>query len=608
MTTLPREIEPILHEAEVADFVEEIKSLLQDPRFAFREGLSCAEQTRASYERLALVHERLPIRCKDVLEDPRRLFALHEWVGTVDGTLMTLLAIHYSLSLGSILQHGRDRDDLDDYVKELEEMSTIGVFLATEQGFGNNVGRLETTAVHDPERREFVIHTPGPRARKFMPNTGLRGVPKLAIVMARLRVADEDHGVFPFIVRIRDARGELCPGVQVQPLGDKPVYSLDNAITWFDQVRVPERNWLHGASSRLDEQGRFESSEPSRNRRFMDAMDRVQLSRIALCGSIVSVLRAAVFIATRYSHARKTFAVGRPEAAIIEYRNHQRDLFGSLATAYALTVGTRYMQRSYMSIDDESRGAVSQILAILKAVSTYAAQDELFRCRERVGAVGLFDENRIPVYLNQAQGLITAEGDNHLILMKAAREMLSGVGYEMPELPSELDPEAASLVDAEYTIALFRIRERKLCLEVRESMEKAFAAGREPFAVWNDHVNAALRLARARGERVLIEQFHGAVERIEEPETRAAVERLRALHALQLLARDTGWFLAEGLVSTTHAKTIELEIDELCRLILPDAEALVDAFGISNDWLRAPIAEEDYVAAYERRGRCESNG
>lgn len=592
-----REIGRLLYDQEMEPFVGEIQALLRDPRFAYREGASPEEQSRASYERLRLVHERFRLGAGDVYDDPRRLFALHDWLGVADGTLMTLVAIHYSLCMGSILQHGRGRDDLGDYVAELESLRTVGVFLATEHGYGNNVGRLETEAVYDLASREFVIHTPSPRARKFMPNTGLPGVPKLAVVMARLRVGNEDHGVFPFIVRIRDQQGRPCKGVHVQALGDKPVYALDNAITSFDQVRIPERNWLHGPASRLRD-GVFESSVKSRSQRFLQAIDRVQLGRVALTGAAVAVLRSAVFIATRYSMQRKTFAVGKAEVPIIAYRNQQRDLFGALATAYALSFGTRYSQRAYRELDEETREPVGQVLSILKAVSSYAAMDELVRCRERVGAVGLFNENRIAVYLNQVQGIITAEGDNQLVLLKAAREMMTGLHYDLPEATDARTPEARELLDPDFHADLLRFRERCLCMELRESMRKALAEGQESFAAWNDHVNRALDLARARGERVLLEQFQRAVRDARSRESRSALERLYSLYALRLLERDSGWLLAEGALAAAQVKALPGEIDVLCGAILPDVGALVDAFGISNDWLRCPIAEDDYIAAY----------
>lgn len=590
----------LIHEPELSADAARIRRLLEHPVFARTEGLDSLEQTKRSYERFHYLVEQIPVEAETMCADPSRIFALHEWVGLVDGTLCTVLAIHYSLCLGSILHHGQGRRDLDDYVEELEGGASVGVFLATELGYGNNVSSLETEAVYDPTQREFEIHTPSPRAKKYMPNTALP-VPKLAIVMARLRVAEKDHGVFPFIVRLRDQTGAPCLGVHITPLGDKPAYALDNAITRFDRVRIPRRNLLLGDTSTLSDDGVFETRIASRSKRFMAAMDRVQLGRVALTGGCVSALRGACFIATRYSKQRETFAVSGSDRPILAYRNQQRGVLGSLATAYALSFGMRRARELFRSIEDEERrGWISQLLSILKAVVSYESQSSLLELRERVGAVGLFQENRISEYLNQVQGLITAEGDNQLILMKSAREMIVGQHYELPDVSGAFPPDEHDLGDAKLLEQRFALREERSCVELRESMAKALDEKRPLFDAWNEHVNGVIRLAKIRGERVLVETFHSVVASVEDPQLRQVLADLALLFALERIERDSGWLLAERLLTVDHVKALPTRIDALCARIEPHAEGLCEGFGITNQLLRAPIASDDYIAWYDR--------
>src|SRR5690606_4728537 len=198
-------------------------------------GLTDTQAGELGYERAAFVARALRLTAHEVHRDPRRLYAVHEWVALVDGVASTILSIHYCLALGSLAAHGEGRPELDGFVSELEEMRSVGVFLATELGYGNNVGSLETTALYDPERREFSLSSPTPNSWKFMPNTG-HSLPKLAVVMARLISLGRNCGVFPFVVRIRDANGRCCEGIQITPLTEKPGYALDNAITRFNGV------------------------------------------------------------------------------------------------------------------------------------------------------------------------------------------------------------------------------------------------------------------------------------------------------------------------------------------------------------------------------------
>lgn len=597
------ELNELLYDPSCAPYIERIKALLEGPEFEQHEGLTAQEQAEIAYRRLVLIGENLGLDIGELADDPRKLFALHDWVGMVDGTVATVLGIHYSLCMGSLLHHGGGSPKVDSFLEELRSMSSIGVFLATELGYGNNVGRLETRADFDPTTREFTLHTPRPAARKFMPNTALAGIPKIAIVMARLHLGDADCGVFPFVMRLRDQAGQPAPGVQICPLGEKPAYALDNAMTSFDRCRLGEEQWLSGDDSWITDEGVFMSRTPSRGQRFMNAMDRVQMGRVCLTGSIVSLVRAAALIAIRYGSQRQTFAIGRGSTPIVTYRNYQRDVFGALASAYVMSVSMRYSQRLLLASTGEASGRHSAILAILKAVNSYDALDALILCRERVGAVGLFNENRIATYLNQTQGLITAEGDNQLVLMKAAREMMTGQDYAPPQVAVDVEPGARDLHDASFQTHLFRLRERRRCLALTEGMQKAIAEGTDPFTAWNAHVNAAIALARARGERVRVEQFQASLENVREPATHAALVRIASLHALMMLRRDAGWFLSEGCITAEQVRALDGEIDQLCAELEPDAEALAEGFDISNALLRSPIASRDYIAAYDARTR-----
>jgi acyl-CoA oxidase len=65
---------------------------------------------------------------------------------------------------------------------------------------------------------------------------------------------------------------------------------------------------------------------------------------------------------------------------------------------------------------------------------------------------------------------------------------------------------------------------------------------------------------------------------------------LRDLHALSLIERERGWFLEHGRLSASRTKAITAEINRLCAELRPRAEMLVDAWGIPDELLRAPIA------------------
>jgi acyl-CoA oxidase len=592
------ELERLLRGDIPTTHVEELQELLKDPVFQRQEGLNNSEIAALAYRRTQFLARALRLTGAEIERDPRRLYALHEWVGLVDGVACTVLSIHYCLALGSIMIHGEDRSELSKFVEELEHLDSVGVFLATEIGYGNNVASLETAAVYDPETREFVVSSPTPRSYKFMPNTG-HAVPKLAVVMARLVSHGKDHGIFPFLVRIRDAEGVVCPGVQVSPLGEKPGYALDNAVTLFEQVRIPKAHLLTGPDSTLHDDGRFETRTPNRHRRFLTAMDRVQTGRVCFTSAAVSMLRAATWIAMRYASQRLTFAPGRRSTPLLSYRNVQRDVYGALASAYALTFAMRCVQKRFRLRTPETEPESFREVAMFKAMATSEVAERLSRLRERCGAVGLLSENRILEYWNQVQGIITAEGDNQLMLLKVGRQ-LRDVAFDMPILPERVD-DLTTLEPSGY-LSLLRYRECCLRQELCDEVATARPA-RSTFALWNENVNGTMVLAATCGERFIAECFEAELRSTRDAEVADWLGKLFSFWSLDLLERHSGWFLAEDCLTGHAVKQMPRIRDELCSAIETHAPALVAAFGLENAILRAPIAEDDYVQAYAPRAR-----
>jgi acyl-CoA oxidase len=67
------------------------------------------------------------------------------------------------------------------------------------------------------------------------------------------------------------------------------------------------------------------------------------------------------------------------------------------------------------------------------------------------------------------------------------------------------------------------------------------------------------------------------------------LDRLCDLYALWNVERDRGWFQEHGRLTSPRSKAIGRTINRLCAEIRPQAAALVDAFGIPDAVLAAPI-------------------
>ncbi len=575
-------------------FRERVKALLAQPEFAPREGLTVTEQAHLSYARFKRLRDALGLSVRDLEQRPARLASVLELVATIDGTLFTVMSIHYCLCAGSLLRHGDGSKEIEDYLDELDRLDTIGTFLVTELGYGNNVVSLKTRADYDPQTREIVLSTPSADARKFMPNTGLAGVPKLGVVMARLFIKGSDHGVCPIIVRLRDASG-VRPGVSIAPLGDKPGYALDNAMTSFDGVRVPKHCLLLGKHSKLEDDGTFTSDIASRRERFLLAIEQVQLGRLCLSAASATVAAASAFIAIQYGTQRRTFAPGHREVPILDYRNHQRDVLSALASAYASRAMVNYALDEYRSASEQQHDYVFRITSATKIHVSYSTERTIRLCRERCGAAGLFEENRLSLFAAQSPGIVTAEGDNQIALIKIARQMLLRQGYKALTQAREL---SGTMQDSARLLALLRERERRLLSELRRAMAAAPILGNEMFDLWNENINLAIETATAHASRVAAEAFwqHAQVLDDEHP-----IHQLFNLFAHQEIAPHLGYLLCENLMTREEARDHNKRIDALCKSLRPFALDLAAALDIPNSILRAPIASDDYIAAYDAR-------
>ncbi len=104
--------------------------------------------------------------------------------------------------------------------------------------------------------------------------------------------------------------------------------------------------------------------------------------------------------------------------------------------------------------------------------------------------------------------------------------------------------------------------------------------------------------AKAHVERVILEQFVEGVRAQEDEAVREQLERLAALFALHHMEEGLAWYLENGLAAPAKAKAIRNEVNTLCLEVRTQCVHLVDAFGIPNEMLAAPIAQSTIVPAH----------
>ncbi|GLZ48616.1 acyl-CoA oxidase [Actinomycetospora sp. NBRC 106375] len=531
-------------------------------------------------------------------------------------------------ALGNAEQHQR-------YLPAVMDLSLPGCFAMTETGHGSDVQSVHTTATYDAATGEFVVDTPTESARKdYIGNAARDG--RIAAVFVQLYSRDERHGVHAVLVPLRDPDGTVLPGVEITDDGHKEgLNGVDNGRLAFHGVRVPRENLLDRYGT-VAEDGTYSSSIESENRRFFTMLGALVRGRVSVSGSAVGAASLAQTIAVRYGEARRQFAApgSDDEIAVLDYLAHQRKLLPGLARTYAL----RFAQNELVEmlhdiqttreaggdVDEKRQRELESRAAGTKALTTWHATATIQACREACGGQGYLSENRLGQLRADTDVFTTFEGDNTVLLQLVAKGLISGYADDFGHLDTlgtvrfvadqvlDTVAERTSLrqlterlravapgrdeddvLDRSWQVKLLDDREEhtldSLVRRLRRAREKGISAERQ-FAIFNNAQDHLLRAARSHLDGLVLDAFVRAIDACVDPSAQRLLGQVCDLYALSLIEEDKGWFLEHGRMSAARAKAVTAEVNRLCQALRPHARALVDAFGIPESWIGAPIA------------------
>lgn len=558
-----------------------------------------------------------------------------EMLGYADLSLMVKAGVQWGLFGGAVENLGTERHH-QRYVTDIIDLDLLGCFAMTETGHGSNVQSLETTATYDAETTEFVIHSPTPSARKDYIG-GAAEHARVAAVFAQLITAGpgeepESHGVHCFVVPIRDDDGDDLPGVTTSDCGYKGgLAAVDNGRIMFDNVRVPAENLLNRYAD-VAEHGTYSSPIENSNRRFFTMLGTLIRGRISVAATAGAAGRKALTMATRYGLIRKQFEApdADDEIIVMDYLGHQRKLLPLIAKSYAIACAQNEITGELHEVQSASGDAdaarqrqLESDAAGLKAYATWHASHTINMCREACGGAGYLDENQLSIIRGDIDVFTTFEGDNTVLTQLVAKELLSAYAEDVQGLSttgwvrfiagmardvvvektavrqvvqtllesSDEDTEKSNLTNRGTQIRLFRNREDHLVRTCAQRLRKALDDENDAFEVFNNAQDHLLKVGQARTERMVLEAF---IQAINDCDSRSAAEVLGKvcdLYVYSALEADLAWFLMHRQVSVERAKAIRRGVNELCLELRPHARTLVDAFGIPEELLRAPMLE-----------------
>jgi acyl-CoA oxidase len=617
---------------------ERARDLAKDPRFAVEIG----EDTETQRER---VLERMHVLAGEGysgLGFPRRYGGLNDIGGSITGfemlamgdlSLLVKAGVQWGLFGGALLHLGTERHHRA-YLADVISLDLLGCFAMTETGHGSDVANLRTTAAFDPATDEFVISTPDRDARKeYIGNAARDG--RIAVVFAQLVARGETQGVHAFVVPIRDDAGNPMPCVHIEDCGLKAgLNGVDNGRLYFDDVRIPRDNLLNRYSN-VTEDGTYSTRIENRTKRFFTMLGTLVQGRISVAAGAGSATKVALSIAIRYGDNRRQFAgPDGNEIRLLDYLAHQRKLLPALAKSYALHFAqlelVAGLHETTPDLDaplDElpgehpDRRELEARAAGVKAIATWHATSTIQTCREACGGAGYLAENRLPGLKADTDVFTTFEGDNTVLLQLVAKELLTGYrdhfgeldmvgtalfvadqavetavervgGHRLLQRLRDVAPSTSddgSIHDRDWQVDIFAWREKHLLDTLARRLRRATDAD-DPFAVFNAAQDHLLAAARAHVDGILLAAFVHGIDATPDGPERELLVSLCDLFALSTIEAERAWIQEHGPLTAQRSKGVIAAVNELCASLRPHARTLVDAFGVPDSALAAPIA------------------
>eukprot|EP00007_Cunea_sp_BSH-02190019_P008079 CAMPEP_0174230326 /NCGR_PEP_ID=MMETSP0417-20130205/1096_1 /TAXON_ID=242541 /ORGANISM="Mayorella sp, Strain BSH-02190019" /LENGTH=650 /DNA_ID=CAMNT_0015307983 /DNA_START=50 /DNA_END=1999 /DNA_ORIENTATION=- len=609
-----REMSFILDGGEgMTDYKERLRSLLTDPVFDLqaRYYLDKEGMYRRGLAQASKIHKIVRENNLEHLE--------HCFLNTLLGDIApTNLHDHVFVPCLRSLANDEQKER---WLKKAENYEIIGCYAQTELAHGSNLHCLETTATYIPETDEFEIHTPTITATKWW--IGCLGrTATHAVVFAQLLIGETRHGVFPFMVQVRDVNTHHpLSGVSVGDIGSKiGFHPVDNGYVSFDRVRIPRTDML-GRFAHVEKGGRF--VKPPHAKLAYATMIFVRASLVF--GAFNSLGRAAT-ITTRYSALRRQFAPDKKseERPVLDYLTQQYRILPLIATAYACQFTGQYMMNLATSLfSGMSSGNLDSLPEVhatssgLKSLVTTLTCDGIEVLRRACGGHGFSAFSGLGHILGNALPTATVEGENYILTQQTTRYLLKSfqraVGGEMlpgnlsylnqcTELMTKKCPATgpADFLESGLQLEAYRCRAASLLYNTSVSLQNEISAGHSQADAWNRSLLHVHATSNAHCSMTMLVNFLDKLDALHNDGTapiggslNLVLKQLCDLFALFYMQQNAGEFVQCGYLSAAQLGMLNEQIRVLVSELRPNAVPLVDAMNFTDRELGSALGRYD---------------
>ncbi|OWY98793.1 Peroxisomal acyl-coenzyme A oxidase [Phytophthora megakarya] len=525
------------------------------------------------------------------------------------------IQVHRSMFIPT-LENQADDEQQAHWLPLATSYRILGAYAQTELGHGSNVQGLETTAVYDKNKQEFIINSPTLTSRKWWPG-GLGKTATHAVVHAQLRIDGEHRGVQAFIVPLRSLKDhKVLPGVEVGDIGPKVGFnSLDNGYAVFHNVRIPRRNMLMRYAKVLPD-GTF--IKPPSSKLVYLTMTQIRAYLILKLGF---ALGAATTITTRFSAVR---VQGRKmsgndqqltnENPVLDYQNQQHALLPLVALSYA----ANFAGRSMVDMHDKVLAMVTsgqtdfaaqsaELHAISSGLKGWLADrvnDGIEHCRRLCGGHGFLQSSNLAHIFAENVGACTFEGTVDVLVQQHARYLLKELGnitkphnegpagflsrsdyYSNPKSRCSANT-AQDFGDFNVLMEAFEVRAARSVRKLAHAMK---ASG-------NDANSCMMLMTTAsthHTELLLLKSFISGVSLLPVGITKSAVTQLCQLFGVWLLVNGLGDFRQDDYISSAQADKAHEQLTNLLPPVRKNVVRLTDAWDFSDFELNSALGRFD---------------
>lgn len=506
-------------------------------------------------------------------------------------------------------------EQIQEWLPRIRSLEIIGCYAQTELGHGSYVKGIETEAVYDHNKQEFVINSPTVSSYKWW--IGALGLcSNYALVIAQLKIAGKNYGPHAFFVQVRDlSTHKVLDGVEIGDIGPKMgMNHLDNGYLKFTEFRVPKKSMLNKFSL-INSKGKYELLDKNGIKILYLSLVSSRLGIIL--GSWFS-LSIALTISIRYSIFRHQFKdpeKKNTEKKLLDYQIQQFKLFLPLSFLY----GIIFSRQRFLNIFENAKREVSEkkgsslqfthaIMALFKYFFTDNCSKFIEQARSSCGGHGYLMASGLPsLYLSSIPST-TYEGDNSVLALQAIKYLVSLYDKTQPELLRFLYVPAKKPIgqvnDPKFhqdcIEALTQIKLKSLIDKFIQLMAK-FGHKEK---IWNDFLQVeGIETAELVAQCIFHNFYMEETMKITNEPIKNSIECLRIIYIGSIIDKYRADLIGLGVSNINELKQLALaSLTEIRK----NALVLIEAFEIPDEVLNTAIGQrngEAYKTLFEENAK-----